>query len=807
MGLIGMWLRLELRRRWRSLAVLTLLVALSAGVVLSTVAGARRGDSALDRLLEQTLPATLAVLANEPGFDWDAVRALPNVAAVAEFPVFTPTVDGLPPAAIGFPMDAAAMDTVERPVVLEGRLADPARADEAVVSAGFRGSFGLGVGDTVTVRLADPAAVDAAAVGGDIPSVAGTTVIRTRIVGVIRSPWFSDKPGFGGALQPSAALFEQYRANLLGNAEQGYVNALVRLDGGAADVPAFQADLIALTGRTDISFFDQAAAAAKLGRTTSFESGSLLAFGLAALAAAVVLVGQAVARYAAAAVGDLQVLRALGLSRGRALVAATAGPALAGLAGTLLGVGAAVVASGWFPFGTAALVEPAPGPDVDALVLGVGGVAIVLLVVGGAVGAARLAAVAQRITTPPRRSVVAAAAARAGLPVPVLVGVRFALEPGRGRSALPVRPALIGAITGVLGVLAALTFSAGVTEAADNPMRFGQTHAYSLFLGLGGQDFGPPIGPVLAAIAADPDVAGTLDTRDGVIDARGAVGPGTTPVTVFSHPGDGSFPTVLTAGRMPQRPDEIALATTSADALGVTTGDMISATGKGGSAAGELTVTGIGFLPYGPHNNYDDGGWLTPAGFDELVDGFKFHIALVALRPGVDAAAVQDRIARVGAAAIGSPDPLPLEPAEPLTEAAQLRTIELLPVVLGGFLALLAVGAIGHALATAVRRRRHDVAVLRALGMTRWQSRAVVITQATVLAAVGLVVGLPLGLALGRVLWRFVADITPLQYAAPVALLALLLAVPVAVLVANALAAWPGRQAARLRIGHVLRAE
>jgi ABC-type antimicrobial peptide transport system permease subunit len=106
-----------------------------------------------------------------------------------------------------------------------------------------------------------------------------------------------------------------------------------------------------------------------------------------------------------------------------------------------------------------------------------------------------------------------------------------------------------------------------------------------------------------------------------------------------------------------------------------------------------------------------------------------------------------------------------------------------------------------------VRRRRHDVAVLRALGMTRWQTRSVVITQATALAVAGLVFGLPLGVAAGRLLWHLVADITPVQYQPPVALLAVLLAVPVAVLVANALATWPGRRAARLRIATVLRAE
>jgi ABC-type antimicrobial peptide transport system permease subunit len=117
------------------------------------------------------------------------------------------------------------------------------------------------------------------------------------------------------------------------------------------------------------------------------------------------------------------------------------------------------------------------------------------------------------------------------------------------------------------------------------------------------------------------------------------------------------------------------------------------------------------------------------------------------------------------------------------------------------------VGAVGHALATAVRRRRHDIAVLRALGMTRWQSRLVVVVQASVLAAVGLVVGVPLGIALGRVLWQVVADYTPLQYVPPAALVTLALVVPVVLVVANLLAAWPGRNAAALRIGSVLRTE
>ena len=68
-------------------------------------------------------------------------------------------------------------------------------------------------------------------------------------------------------------------------------------------------------------------------------------------------------------------------------------------------------------------------------------------------------------------------------------------------------------------------------------------------------------------------------------------------------------------------------------------------------------MTGIGFVPGGPHNDYDDGAWLTPAGYDRLFRGahfaFKFHLATVALRPGADAQAVAHRLTAKAAAIKG----------------------------------------------------------------------------------------------------------------------------------------------------------
>ncbi len=134
-----------------------------------------------------------------------------------------------------------------------------------------------------------------------------------------------------------------------------------------------------------------------------------------------------------------------------------------------------------------------------------------------------------------------------------------------------------------------------------------------------------------------------------------------------------------------------------------------------------MTVSGIGFVPSGPHNGYDEGAWLTPAGFDQLFRGahyaFKFHLALVTLRPGTDpGSAARTLTATAATFKGGEAFPFtPPDPAEPLTTLEDLRV---LPTALGGFLALLALGAVGYALSTAVRRRGRELAVLRTLGLT-----------------------------------------------------------------------------------------
>jgi len=797
------WLRLEVRRRWRSLTVLALLVALATATVLAATAGARRGQTAWDRLWAQTRPATAMVLANQPGFDWAKVRALPEVGALSEFPVvFGFSLPCCPGAGAAFPpVDDQLTTTLERPVMLAGRLFNPQRADEVVATPLFMSTFGKHVGDMLTLQLASPKQMNAnpGYDPSDGPPPRGPAV-RARIVGVGRTPWGldGDGPGAKGGVLPSPALFAKYRANIIGTNGQAYINALVRLKGGAAALPKFRADLARVSGRSDIDVInDLVDNGGPFKRITGYEAACLLAFALAALVAAFFLIGQSVSRYTSATMADLQVLQAVGMTPRQAVAAASAGPFVAAVAGATLGVAGAIVASRWMPIGMASIAEPHPGIDADWVILGPGWVIAPALVVASAAATAAMTLTARRRQAVPRRSAVVAAAAGAGLPVPAVVGARFALEAGRGRSAVPVRPALVGAVAGVLGVLAAFTFSAGVSDAATNPARFGQTWQLEAFIGLNGHD-GGPAAKVLRAVAGDRDVTGV----DDVLVAGAQSGQVSIESFTYDAVAGKRILAVLTAGRMAHARDQIVLAPLTAGQLHVGVGSTVRL--KGGPAPQTFRVTGIGFVPKGPHNGYAIGAWLTPAGFARLFRGahypFKFHLATVSLRPGADVAAVAHRLNAIG-------KPISFFPPPPMPEVQTIRDVAALPLALSAFLALLAVGAVGHALSIAVQRRRHELAVLRALGLTRLQSRMVVATQASVLAVIGLVFGVPLGIALGRAIWRVAAGATPLAYHPPLAVWALLLIGPLALLAANALAAWPARRAARLQTGQILRIE
>ncbi len=135
------------------------------------------------------------------------------------------------------------------------------------------------------------------------------------------------------------------------------------------------------------------------------------------------------------------------------------------------------------------------------------------------------------------------------------------------------------------------------------------------------------------------------------------------------------------------------------------------------------------------------------------------------------------------------------------------RAIGSTPVVLAGGLALGAVLALGLTLASSVRRRRRDLAMLKTLGFTHRQLAAAIAWQASVTAVVGVVVGVPVGVAVGRELWTLFARSINAVPDPTVPVLSVVLVAVGSLVFANLVAALPGRCAARTPAGLVLRAE
>jgi predicted lysophospholipase L1 biosynthesis ABC-type transport system permease subunit len=224
-----------------------------------------------------------------------------------------------------------------------------------------------------------------------------------------------------------------------------------------------------------------------------------------------------------------------------------------------------------------------------------------------------------------------------------------------------------------------------------------------------------------------------------------------------------------------------------------------------------MVVVGRALLPATSHTDYDQAAWMTrdalmaslPHGLAEGDDFFE-DMLLLKWKPSADVAAAQERMAAIAAPTEGVYYSAPAE-LPPVVNG--LRALGSLPVALAAFFALLAVATVSHALVTTVGRRRADLAILRSVGFTTTNTRAAIAWQATFLAVVGVVVGVPAGILVGRALWRRLAEAFPVVYVPPLALLAVLLAAPAALAVANGLAVGPAHRATRSRPATVLRAE
>src|SRR5205823_9586917 len=456
-----------------------------------------------------------------------------------------------------------------------------------------------------------------------------------------------------------------------------------------------------------------------------------------------VIVGQALTRQTVGEAGDHSVLRAMGMTSGQlTLVALVRGLVVAGL-GSALALGIAFALSPLSPVGLARTAEITPGVAFDGLVLGVGG--LVLIVIVGALTlvaawrASRLTNTASTRTAPAdeRPSRVAESLTRTEVPPTAVVGVRFALEPGRGATAVPVRTTMLGVAVVVTLLTATWSFAASLHRLLDTPVLYGWNwDIKSGAPGLPG--------------AVDLTLRGALSNDHAV----GALAVGTvSQLELDRHRVDvlaleqvrGEVVPTVVSGRPPGRPGEVLLGARTLHKLHKRVGDSVTA--RLGRRTARLRVVGRGVFPdFGDAGQLGDGALTTFAGLADLLPSAQHNVYLARFRPGVDAPATYRRVRAALA-------PVPTQAARRPSDLTSIARVDSLPGVLAGVLALLAAVTLAHTLVSSVRRRRRDLAVLKTLGFVRGQVSLAVVWQATTLSAIALLIGVPLGTAGGRWAW------------------------------------------------------
>lgn len=345
-----------------------------------------------------------------------------------------------------------------------------------------------------------------------------------------------------------------------------------------------------------------------------------------------------------------------------------------------------------------------------------------------------------------------------------MTGIRSALGAGSGREAAPVRSALLGTVLAVVVVVTSITFGASLNSLVSHPAQYGWNWNYTLLSGFSGAEDLPGT-QTATLLNADPDVghwAGVyFETL--LLDGRSVPALAASPnATVGPAPLSGHG---LRSAR------QVVLGPATLAELHKHIGDTVLAD-TGAPSSTRLRIVGTATLP----TIGDSGDPELQMGTGAVASSALFSAAdlnqqasavpgpnavLVAIRPGVSPSAALRSLERIDQVLSRSSDPdgppagvvSVLRPAE----ITDYRSVGSTAFLLAGVLAAGALGALGFTLVASVRRRRRELALLKALGFTQRQLAATVAWQSSASAAVGVIVGVPLGIALGRWLWTLFA--------------------------------------------------
>jgi ABC-type lipoprotein release transport system permease subunit len=821
MGAVWLRLRAELRHQWRGWLALAVLLGLIGGIALAAAAGARRTDTAYPRFLRRSNAADLLVSSALSGFHgyFHAVAGLPEVSSLASTAFLQMSLPG--PGASPFSGMVAEISpaggegmSIDRVKVLAGRMFNPADPRAVVIDQHLA--------DLAHVRLGGTLKLIGYPQRGHSPDVAHAVRLAFRVSAIVV---FGDQivSGTRELAEPRALFspaFARTRQAQSFNPAGGAAYVVLR---PGADAAAFTSQATALAARYGVGGVQVVHLAtdhAATQRAIRPEAAALAIFAALAGLIGLALVAQLLSRQVALDSAEFPILRALGMSRPRLAAVSLASVAIVTTAGAVLAVGLAVAASPLMPIGPARLAEPRPGIEVNLAILGTGFALIAaapfLVVVPAALRAAARARGALGLAEPAapvRASRLGPALGLAGS-VPGSVGVRMAFEPGHGRTAVPVRSALVGTTVAVAAVVAAMVFGASFLGLVGTPHRYGQNWAQQLDLQVGAAP-GPFVAKILAKINGLTQYAGGNYGQVSVA-APGARGSGTTvPAIGLDQLHGTGFLTLLT-GRAPAGRGEIALGPRTLHTLGLHVGQRVVVRANGRKSAMRIVGSAV-FAAFSV-----GGGSATDLGTGAAVSASVlsqpsppvcngratcYNFFLLRYRPGTDlplaAARLEAAVTRKGCL----PGLCQVTTDQRPSDIQNYTGVRDTPLILGGVLALLAVGTLAHVLLTGVRRRRRDLAVLSTLGLLRSQLLRVVSWQASALAAAALLVGLPLGLLAGRWAWLVFAGSAGVGNNADVPVRLVLLAIPVTLVLANLIAVGPGWTAARTRPALILRSE
>jgi FtsX-like permease family/MacB-like periplasmic core domain len=802
----------ELRARWLGWVALALLVGLAGGVVLTAAAGARRTDSAYPRFLAVSKASDVLIgpASNGTGGYDDALARLPGVAASA--PIVILQAQPVGPggkldmaASVGAPVDGRFGHTLEIPKMLAGRQPSPDHADEVMIDQVAAQDLHVWVGSRLKMG---------AVVGSDLrhirwlsERVVGVMVDRGSVVPVNDL----DK---GSTIIASKALIHE-----LGRGYVGADGAYLKLRPGytvsqvSGEAQALAAHKYRTATGGQIFVADLAAQAAAVERSIRPQAVTLGLFALVLAVTALLVVGQAGSRQLLAASRDNGALAALGMTRGQLMAAGLIEVAAAVAAGAALGCGVAIAASPLMPIGPARVAEPDPGLSIDVPVLAVGFAATVILLLARVawpawrLASARHAAERDAAGAPGRRSQAAERLARAGAPVSAVTGLRLAFDPGQGRTAVPVRGALLGLVLSVTAVTAAATFGANLLHLVHTPRLYGQTWDAEVDLGFGAitpQQFARLTAHVPGLSGWTYGVHGTVTIGNTVIPAIG-LAPGRGPLT----------PPTLLSGRLPHSAREIVLGTSVLRDVGRNIGQPVPVAPPGRPAE-PVRIVGRAIFPYFGQGSFTptdlgQGAVVTAATLtpqSSAAQGPGYNFVLLKFAPGPRQAADMAAFERAMAPLCATvQQPTCLITDQRPNGASNYARIDATPEILAGVLAVLGLAVLAQFGMSSARRRRREFAILKTLGLLRRQLAAITAWQVTALTALALLAGLPLGVAAGHWAWALFANEVGLSTDAITPVTVVLLMVPAAILAAIAVTLPAGRHSARLNPAAALRSE